>query len=151
MGQNCFLPTSLFNSYGFISPTNIIFFEKACGENPKNVHTSKIATRMGLGHALRSHFASAKQLREQQDQWCSLASNPATAKSELVMHRLPEDIDYDLTLGILRGDVRVNIHCYETMDMENMLRYADEYGWRVEAFHHALDAWRIPEMLKRGD
>ena len=49
------------------------------------------------------------------------------------------------------------------MDLEAMLRHATEFNFQVTAFHHvcsliriiinsvqALDAWRVPEMIKRG-
>jgi hypothetical protein len=43
---------------------------------------------------------------------------------------------------------RLNVHCYEVRDFEAMLRVADEFGFRVSAFHHALEAWVAPELFR---
>lgn len=53
---------------------------------------------------------------------------------------------------MLRGRVIVQNHNYETEDIEIMLRISHEFGFRVRAFHHATEAWQVPEMLKgQGD
>jgi hypothetical protein len=50
--------------------------------------------------------------------------------------------------AVLRGHVRTNFHCYTPHDMESILRLADEFGFKVHAFHHANDAHLIPDILK---
>ena len=32
--------------------------------------------------------------------------------------------------------------------MQAMLRVSDEFGFKVSAFHHALEAWMAPELFK---
>jgi hypothetical protein len=49
---------------------------------------------------------------------------------------------------MLRGQIGVNVHCYETEDMEDMIKHSKEFGFRIQAFHHALDAWEVPELIK---
>jgi hypothetical protein len=49
---------------------------------------------------------------------------------------------------MLRGKVGVNIHCYETEDFWDMIHHSKEFGFRIQAFHHALEAWKVPEMIK---
>ncbi|CCG82913.1 Putative uncharacterized protein [Taphrina deformans PYCC 5710] len=51
---------------------------------------------------------------------------------------------------MLRGDVQINNHCYETQDLEMQIRNSREFGFEIGAFHHALDAYRVPDLLKNA-
>lgn len=53
-------------------------------------------------------------------------------------------------VALLRGEVLLNVHCYETHDIEAMIRHSLEFNFTISAFHHALDAYRIPEILRRA-
>lgn len=132
------------------------YMKMACGENPRRVYGH---TRMGNAWILREHFTRAKELREKQDSWCLSAAaarerGDSAVISSLVApgpdgHRgLPEELELDSTVGILRGQVGVNIHCYEPEDFEDMLLHSEEFGFRIQAFHHALSSWKVPELIK---
>lgn len=132
------------------------YMKMACGENPRRVYGH---TRMGNAWILREHLARAKELRDKQDTWCLSAaaakeSGDLAAISSLVGpgpdgHRgLPEELELDSTVGILRGQVGVNIHCYEPEDMEDMILHSEEFGFRIQAFHHSLSSWKVPELIK---
>ena len=41
----------------------------------------------------------------------------------------------------------VHVHCYRADDMMDMLALADEMGFRVRSFHHALEAYKIRDVL----
>jgi imidazolonepropionase-like amidohydrolase len=43
--------------------------------------------------------------------------------------------------------VLVHVHCYRADDMLAMLALADEAGFRIRSFHHALDAYKIRNIL----
>ncbi|PNY25533.1 Uncharacterized protein TCAP_04526 [Tolypocladium capitatum] len=127
----------------------------ASGENPTRAWGH---TRMGVAWHLREHFRKAKKLMERQDDYCDLVSNHRDAtpadKVELVhgIGDFPSRLDLDTSVGILRGRVIVQNHNYEQEDMETMLRIGREFGFRARGFHHAAEAWQIPEMLKeRGE
>lgn len=49
---------------------------------------------------------------------------------------------------MLRGQVGLHNHCYEPEDFEDMLRHSSEFGFKIDAFHHALSAWKVPELIK---
>jgi imidazolonepropionase-like amidohydrolase len=51
-------------------------------------------------------------------------------------------------IGALDGSVLVHIHCYRADDMLTMLALADEVGFKVRSFHHALEAYKIRDILK---
>lgn len=126
------------------------YMKMACGENPKSVYGH---SRMGNVFVLRKWLARAKELVARQDAWCEAAARAGSTTER--MRRLvtekggfPEELELDSTVGMLRGRVAMHNHCYEPEDMETMLRVSHEFGFRVRAFHHAIEAWQVPEMLK---
>lgn len=135
------------------------YMKMACGENPRRVYHH---TRMGNAWIFRHHLARAKDLRDRQDAWCASAAaarrggDSATAAALLAVGPdgkgggLPEELELDSTVAILRGKIGVNVHCYEQEDFEDMLLHSEEFGFRIQAFHHALSAWKVPELIKRS-
>ncbi|KAH8658291.1 hypothetical protein BX600DRAFT_524683 [Xylariales sp. PMI_506] len=114
------------------------YMKLACGENPKGTYGH---TRMGNVYLLRKLLARAQELLEEQDAWCAAATSATATK-------FPESVELESTVALLRGQVSPHIHCYESSDIETMLRVSHEFGFRVRAFHHALSAWQVPELLK---
>jgi hypothetical protein len=131
------------------------YIKMACGENPKGVYDH---TRMGNAWIFRKHMSRAKELMEKQDQWClsaevALESGDSHAIAALVKNDsgkggLPEELELDSSVAMLRGKIGINIHCYEPEDFEDMILHSKEFGFRIQAFHHALSAWKVPEMIK---
>lgn len=100
----------------------------------------------------------ARELLERQDATCLEAAavregGNVAAMSEF-MHRLSQEenatemLEYESSIAMLRGKIGINIHCYEPEDFEDMLMHSKEFGFRIQAFHHALEAWQVPEMIK---
>ena len=50
-------------------------------------------------------------------------------------------------VAAIEGRVLVHVHCYRADDMLAMLALADEMGFRVRSFHHALEAYKIRDVL----
>ncbi|KAF9175819.1 hypothetical protein BGX21_007047 [Mortierella sp. AD011] len=129
------------------------YMKMACGENPKRYYGSlrqMPSTRLGEGWLLREKFAQASKLKRAQDDWCDAAEDLPRFGRHRVDAPYPEDLELESLVGILRDDVRLNIHCYETHDLEAMVRHSNEYKFKISAFHHGLDAYRVPEILKRA-
>ncbi|MFT3766468.1 MAG: amidohydrolase [Minicystis sp.] len=57
------------------------------------------------------------------------------------------DVGLETLIGALEGRVLVHVHCYRADDMMAMLALADEMGFRVRSFHHALEAYKIRDVL----
>jgi imidazolonepropionase-like amidohydrolase len=113
----------------------------AMGENPKRVYGARQQmpmSRMGHGWILRRLLLEAQDLRDQQDQWdrTKPADRPRPAKAEL-----------EPIVALLRGQVRLQVHCYEVHDIETIVRLANEFRFQIGALHHALEAWKIPRLL----
>ncbi|MDC3952669.1 amidohydrolase [Polyangium jinanense] len=61
----------------------------------------------------------------------------------------PRDPAKETLIGAMRGSVLVHIHCYRADDMLAMLALADEVGFQVRSFHHALEAYKIRDVLAK--
>ena len=132
------------------------YMKMACGENPSRTYDH---TRMGNAWILRKHMSRAKELMLQQDEWClcaaaALESGDDAAVAAFVntkfgdKYGLPEELELDSSVAMLRGQININIHCYEPEDFEDMLRHSHEFGFNIRAFHHAISAWRVPRLIK---
>ena len=121
----------------------------ACGENIKNSYGrshfgAMPESRMGEGYLFRQAFQSASQLLQAQDDWCMNAMNAKSRKRNLELSsRFPQDTARDSLVDLLRGNVLLQNHCYETYDIEMMIRHSHEFGFNITAFHHALEAWKV--------
>ncbi|KAA8567452.1 hypothetical protein MFRU_040g00350 [Monilinia fructicola] len=137
--------------YGIPAGERRRYMKMACGENPKHRYEH---TRGGNAWLFRKQMARGKELIEKQDSWCLSAAavresrDSAAISSFMKDGGLPEDLELESTVALLRGKVGVNVHCYETEDIEDMLRHSKEFGFRIQAFHHALSAWKVPELIK---
>jgi len=134
----------------------------ACGENPKRVYGEKgqaPSTRMGNVAGYRQAFADAQAYaREWDDYRHDLAeyqkkkAQPADGKTkEAAADKEPKPPKRDLKLEtlaeVLNGHIRVHVHCYRSDEMATMLDIADEFGFQITAFHHAVEAYKIADRL----
>ena len=128
------------------------YIKMACGENPSRTYGH---TRMANAWMLRRQMERARALEEKQDRYCAamedvLSTADEREKVKFVLREgsLPSELELESSVGLLRGRVLMQNHCYEPRDLETMLRVSREFGFRVRAFHHATEAWQVPEMLK---
>ena len=107
----------------------------ACGENPKRVYGGDVdgpSTRMGNLAAMRAAFQAALDYRAARQTW---RDPPVT------------DPDLEVLLDVLDGDVRVHVHCYRHDDIEGIYRVMDQYGIQVASFQHALEAYKVRDLI----
>lgn len=131
------------------------YMKFAFGENPKGAWGY---TRLGNAWHLREHLQKAKELKGKQDDYCSAILEThhrhESHKANFIHHhgKFPFQLELESTVAILRGQVIVQNHNYEPEDIETMLRISHEFGYRVSGFHHATEAWQVPNLLKEeGD
>lgn len=115
----------------------------ACGENPARVYgqrNSSPATGMGNVAGYRQAFANAARYAQRQE-----ASE--TGDSE------PPDRDLELeTLAdVLSGEILLQWHCYRADEMANAIEIAHEFDFEISAFHHAVESYKIADLLARED
>jgi imidazolonepropionase-like amidohydrolase len=133
----------------------------ACGENPKRVYGDKggPSTRMGNLHDLRETFLAAQSYQRKWDAYDEeMAALDAPSKKRKKKGAPPEppdppdrDLDAETLVGVMEGRILPQIHCYRADDMISMMQVADEFGWRVRSFHHAVEAYKIRDLLARDE
>lgn len=102
----------------------------ACGENPKRVYGSKggPSTRMGNIAGFRSVFLDAAEYRKKKNEG-------------------KRDLKLDSLAAAMDGDILVHIHCYRADEMAIMLDLAKEFDFRISAFHHGVEAYKLADRL----
>ncbi|KAA1473973.1 carbohydrate esterase family 9 protein [Dentipellis sp. KUC8613] len=115
----------------------------ACGENPSRVYG---ATRLDTFWEFRKAYDKARQIKTQQDAYCSKALSGQWAS----LGEFPEDLQWEALVDVLRGRVRVHTHCYEAVDLDDLVRLTNEFEFPVAAVHHAHEAYLVPDVLKRA-
>jgi imidazolonepropionase-like amidohydrolase len=115
----------------------------ACGENPKRVYGSKgrePSTRMGNVAVDRQTWAKAVEYKRKWDKYEKDGGEAPT-----------RDIGMDTLAGVLSGEILVQNHCYRADEMAIVMDMAKEFGYHVSAFHHAVEAYKIADLLKQND
>ncbi len=110
----------------------------ACGENPKRVYgTKSIApmTRMGNVAGYRAQWIKAQAYKNKWDNYDGEGDAPQ------------RDLAMETLAGVLSGDIRIHMHCYRADEMATVLDLAKEFGYQVTAFHHAVEAYKIADLL----
>ncbi|MBI2397260.1 MAG: amidohydrolase [Xanthomonadales bacterium] len=125
----------------------------ACGENPKRVYGTKGAapmTNMGNVAGYRKAFLDAQDYVRAQDEFTrKLIAWEKGDKDERGERPTPPktDLALDTLAGVLRGEILVHNHCYRADEMATMLDLASEFGFRITAFHHGVEAYKIADLL----
>ncbi len=117
----------------------------ACGENPKRVYGNKggPSTEMGNVAGYRKAWQSAVEYRERWRKWKADGSDPAK--------RPDRNLQLETLMGVLDGDIRIHNHCYRADEMATMIDISKEFGFKIASFHHAVEAYKIRDLLVAND
>jgi imidazolonepropionase-like amidohydrolase len=141
----------------------------ACGENPKRVYGKKGGpfTRMGNLARVRAAFYKAREYRRAWErygaaiaQWKRRVERVCRGQGNAGWHGgrgeglLPppapaRDPALETLAGVLDGRVRVHCHCYRADEMQRMLELGRQFGFTIRAFHHATEAYKVRDLLRR--
>jgi imidazolonepropionase-like amidohydrolase len=112
----------------------------ACGENPKRVFGSKgkmPQTRMGNMALDRETWVKAVAYKRKWDDYYAHGG------------KMPDrDLTMDTLKGVLEGKILIQNHCYRADEMANMIDMSKEFGYHITAFHHAVEAYKIADLLR---
>ena len=124
----------------------------ACGENPKRVYGgrgSMPSTRMGSVATVRQAWIDAQRYVEEWDdydeamtEWCAEGDFDEDEPSEPAL-----DLGNETLAGVLRGEILPQIHCYRADEMLTQIQIADEFDFEIRSFHHAVEAYKIRDVL----
>jgi len=106
----------------------------ACGENPKRFYGGRGSapmTRMGNVAGYRNAFIEAREYLGKLDD-----DEPPT-----------QDLQLETLAAAMNGEIQVQIHCYRADEMAIMLDLAEEFDFKVAAFHHGVEAYKIADRL----
>ena len=107
----------------------------ACGENPKRVYGSKgrmPSTRMGNIAVNRQTWIKAQEYKKKRDSG----------------KEYTRDLGLETLAGVLDGDISIQNHCYRADEMALVLDMAKEFGYKVSTFHHAVESYKIADLLR---
>ena len=106
----------------------------ACGENPKRVYGGRgrmPSTRMGNFAVNRETWIEAQEYMAEEDP--------------------DRDLAMETLAGVLDGDILIQNHCYRADEMALVMDMAKEFGYQVAAFHHAVESYKIADLLREND
>jgi imidazolonepropionase-like amidohydrolase len=111
----------------------------ACGENPKRVYGSKSnmpQTRMGNIALTRATWLKAQAYKRK---WDAYERRGGTMPDR--------DLAMDTLRGVLAGKILVHNHCYRADEMAIMIDVAKEMGYKIGTFHHAVESYKVADLL----
>ncbi|KAF8632752.1 hypothetical protein AX15_001695 [Amanita polypyramis BW_CC] len=128
----------------------------ACGENPDRVYSQ---ARMDAAWNFRDAYNEARKIKNAQDEFCERAEAGEwqMIEQDLTGHKrkgtnlpvFPEDLQWESLVDVLRGKVKVSVHCYEAVDLDMMVRLSNEFQFPIASFHHATETYLVPDLLKK--
>jgi imidazolonepropionase-like amidohydrolase len=123
----------------------------ALGENPKRAGFSLPgtprrypSTRMGVMDVMREAFSEARDYKKGWDEY-----NRRKAAGEPNLIPPKRDLKLEPLLEVLDGRRLVHIHCYRADEILQMIRVAEELGFKVATFQHVLEGYQVSEEIAR--
>jgi imidazolonepropionase-like amidohydrolase len=112
----------------------------ACGENPKRVYANRgPSTRMGNVAGYRAAWIAAEAYRRRWDKWNKDHKGDPP----------PRDLGNETLAEVLRGNILVHNHCYRADEMAQMIDISKEFGYKIRAFHHGVEAYKVADILAK--
>ncbi|PHS21897.1 MAG: amidohydrolase [Robiginitomaculum sp.] len=137
----------------------------ACGENPKRVYGQKggPGSRMGNFSRYRKTWIKATAYKKSWDDYRedyakwedAKSSNKDKKRKDKGKDKKPpkapkRNLQMETLMGVLNGEIIVNMHCYRADEMVQVIDMSKEFGYHVGAFHHAVEAYKIADLLKEN-
>src|SRR5438270_670505 len=127
------------------APQSIKF---ASGENPKRVYGDRNelpSTRMGNFEVQRAALIEAQQYMKDWDEY-----NEKAKKGDKEAKAPKRDLKLEALANVLRGKLLVQIHIYRADEFLTELAMAKEFGYKIRGFHHALEAYKVPDQIAQA-
>jgi len=124
------------------APRSIKF---ASGENPKRVYGSRDqlpSTRMGNFAVQREALVQAQDYMREWDNY-----NEKVKRGDKDVTPPKHDLKLEALADVLRGKIMVQIHIYRADEMLTEIAMAKEFGYKIRAFHHALEAYKVADQI----
>jgi imidazolonepropionase-like amidohydrolase len=115
----------------------------ACGENPARAYGSRNqspASGMGNVAGYRQAWINAERYARRMREAEEGQGDPPD-----------RDLELDTLAGVLNGDIILQWHCYRADEMANAIEIAREFDFEIAAFHHAVEAYKIADLLRENE
>ena len=130
----------------------------ACGENPKRFYGTQgraPMSRMGNVAGYRQAFADAQDYREsfqkyrhEFEAYEKKRSKGEDEDDEATPPSPPKrDVKLETLVAAMAGEIQVHVHCYRADEMAIMLDLAQEFGFKIASFHHAIEFYKLADRL----
>lgn len=115
----------------------------ALGENPKGAGGGRFfpTSRNGVALVIRHAFQEAREYRRV---WAEYRAAQAAKKQVPPPRR---DLRLEALLEVLDGKLPVRCHAYRAEEALELMRIAKEFGFRIQAFEHLHQAYRMADEL----
>jgi imidazolonepropionase-like amidohydrolase len=122
----------------------------ALGENPKRSNFRPPpgfperypATRMGVMDVIREAFIQA---REYGKEWEQYRRRQQAGEQNLIPPR--RDLKLETLVEILEGRRAVHAHSYRADEILQLIRLAEEFGFRIGTFQHVLEGYKVAREI----
>ena len=117
----------------------------ACGENPKRVYGNRgsaPSTRMGNMAGYRKAWINASDYQRRKNEYASKSD-----QAKELIDPPKRNLELDTLAGVLDGEILVQNHCYRADEMAMMIEMSKEFDYKITAFHHAVEAYKIADLL----
>ncbi|MGD8580905.1 MAG: amidohydrolase family protein, partial [Lysobacterales bacterium] len=106
------------------------------------------STRMGNVAGYRAQWIEARRYIYD---WEEYENRKPGKNGDKDVSEPKRDLRLETLAGALKGEILVHMHCYRADEMLTILDMADEFGYKVTAFHHGVEAYKIADTLaERG-
>jgi imidazolonepropionase-like amidohydrolase len=122
----------------------------ALGENPKRSSFNPQGgqqrryptTRMGVEEVIRDAFTRARDYKKSWDEYKTAVSR---REKNLVAPR--RDLQLEPLVEVLEGKRLVHSHCYRADEILMLIGLANEFGFKVKTFQHALEGYKVAKEI----
>ncbi len=117
----------------------------ACGENPKRVYGNRgqaPSTRMGNAAGYRKSWIQAEGYLSRLNEY-----EEKSDEAKELEYAPTRDLEMETLAGVLKGEILVHNHCYRADEMATMIDIAKEFNYKITAFHHGVEAYKIADLL----
>jgi imidazolonepropionase-like amidohydrolase len=136
----------------FIFPNAPPGIKFALGENPKRTNFNPPsgqprrypATRMGVEEVIRDAFTRARDYKKMWDEY-----RAALQKGEKNLIPPRRDLQLEPLVEVLEGKRLVHAHSYRADEILMLIQIADDFGFKIRTFQHALEAYKVAREIAR--
>ena len=138
----------------FLFPGAMPGIKFALGENPKRSSSPNVPgaqrrypnTRMGVEEVIRDAFIRARDYKKGWDEY-----RAAIGRGEKNLLPPRRDLQLEPLVEVLEGKRYVHAHCYRSDEILMLIGIADEFGFKIRTFQHALEGYKVArEIAQHG-